>query len=133
VEPLVPAALLQTDSTESFWQNISAVDETFAKQAKLAAVHDERLAFLARFEKGKATVSLESLPAGHPCASVSGSDGLVTFHTRRYASSPLSIRGTGAGPEITASGVLADILRAAAEKGGTPTGHLPARSKVDPS
>jgi aspartokinase/homoserine dehydrogenase 1 len=125
VAPLVPEALLQSASLDLFWQNISSVDDTFAKQARLATVQDERLAFLARFEAGRATVSLESLPAGHPCASVMGTDGFVAFHTHRYSASPLSIRGPGAGPEITASGVLVDILRAAAETGGTATGHLP--------
>ena len=133
VAPLVPEALLLPGSLDSFWQSISSVDDTFAKQAKLAAVQDERLAFLARFEDGRATVSLEALPAGHPCASVRGSDGFVAFHTRRYASSPLTIRGTGAGPEITASGVLADVLHAAAEYGGTPTGHLPVGGPEDDS
>ena len=62
------------------------------------------------------SVRLESVPASHPAASLRGTDSLVALTTKRYARAPLVVRGPGAGPELTASGVFADLLRAVAER-----------------
>jgi aspartokinase/homoserine dehydrogenase 1 len=51
----------------------------------------------------------------HPCFSLSDSENLVTIISTRYANTPLVVRGPGAGPDVTASGVFSDILRALAE------------------
>jgi aspartokinase/homoserine dehydrogenase 1 len=55
------------------------------------------------------------VPAEHPAYSLDGPDNLVAFKTRRYLRSPLVVRGPGAGPEVTAAGVFADILRTVRE------------------
>ncbi|HUH13936.1 MAG TPA: hypothetical protein VMK65_12545, partial [Longimicrobiales bacterium] len=51
----------------------------------------------------------------HPCAGLSGTDNLIAVTSTRYADTPLVSRGPGAGPQVTAAGVFADILRAGAE------------------
>ena len=68
-------------------------------------------------EKGKASVKLQNFPKAHSFASLSGADNSVAFHTERYNRQPLVIQGPGAGPEVTAGGVFADLLRLASALG----------------
>ena len=58
-----------------------------------------------------ARVRLEAYPLDHPFANISLTDNIVQFATRRYCENPLIIRGPGAGPDVTAAGVFADLLR----------------------
>ena len=71
------------------------------------------LRYIASLENGKATVSLKSVDNRHPFYSLSGSDNMVVFTTERYKELPLVIKGPGAGAEVTAAGVFADIIRIA--------------------
>ena len=73
------------------------------------------LRYLASVDHGEASVRLTEVAPGHPCASLFGSENLVTIVSTRYEKTPLVVRGPGAGPEVTAAGVFADILRALAE------------------
>jgi aspartokinase/homoserine dehydrogenase 1 len=59
-------------------------------------------------------------PSSHPFAQLSGSDNLVVFTTRRYGFTPLSVRGPGAGAQVTAAGVFGDML-AILRSAGVPT------------
>ncbi len=96
----------------SWWDRLAAHDAAIARRWHEARKHGNRLAYLATFANGHATVRLEEIPPEHPVASLSGTDNMVAFTTRRYPTRPLVIRGPGAGPEVTAAGVLADILHA---------------------
>ena len=69
-----------------------------------------------RIEK-PARVELRRYPRAHPFASLSGSDNMLSFSTSRYATNPLIVRGPGAGAEVTAGGIFADLLRLAAYLG----------------
>ena len=89
--------------------------ETIEKRQERAIAEGETLCYLARFDGKSARVGLEAVPAGHPAAAVEGTDNLFAITTSRYRSSPLVIRGDGAGPAVTAAGVFADILQACAE------------------
>ena len=60
---------------------------------------------------GDVGVRLEEFPEEHPFASISLTDNIVQFVTRRYCENPLIIRGPGAGPDVTAAGIFADLLR----------------------
>ena len=60
---------------------------------------------------GDVSVRLEKFPEDHPFASISLTDNIVQFVTRRYCENPLIIRGPGAGPDVTAAGIFADLLR----------------------
>ena len=66
---------------------------------------------------GEATVGLEELERSHPFANIALTDNVVRFATRRYCDNPLIVQGPGAGPEVTAGGVFADLLRLAAYLG----------------
>ncbi|HET6763196.1 MAG TPA: hypothetical protein VFH27_05980, partial [Longimicrobiaceae bacterium] len=68
---------------------------------------------------GAASVRLRELDAGHPFARIRPTDNIVQFHTRRYERNPLVVQGPGAGPEVTAAGVFADLLRLASYLGAT--------------
>jgi aspartokinase/homoserine dehydrogenase 1 len=62
---------------------------------------------------GRATVRLEALPAHHPFAHTRLTDNIVQLRTARYCDNPLIVQGPGAGPQVTAAGVFADVLRIA--------------------
>jgi len=73
------------------------------------------LRYLAAVDDDQASVRMTEVGPSHPCASLSNSENLVTIISSRYKNTPLVVRGPGAGPEVTAAGVFADILRALAE------------------
>ncbi len=80
------------------------------------STNEIRTAFLDYFaDNGHASVQMTEVAPEHPCASLSNSENLVTIISSRYANTPLVILGPGAGPQVTAAGVFADILRALAE------------------
>jgi aspartokinase/homoserine dehydrogenase 1 len=66
---------------------------------------------------GHATVGLAELDAKHAFANIALTDNVVRFATQRYCDNPLIVQGPGAGPEVTAGGVFADLLRVAAYLG----------------
>ncbi len=78
-----------------------------------AAAKGEVLRYIARIEGGRAGVALVPVGPQHPFYSLSGSDNIVSFTTKRYFDRPLVVKGPGAGTDVTAAGVLADILRVA--------------------
>ena len=66
---------------------------------------------MAEFKNGKAKVGLQEIPEGHPFYDLLGKDNIVMFHTQRYPEQPLIVKGAGAGADVTASGLFADIIR----------------------
>jgi len=69
------------------------------------------LKYVAQLDGEKASVGLEEIPEGHDFFNLSGSDNIVLFYTDRYSEQPLIVKGAGAGAEVTASGIFADIIR----------------------
>ena len=78
-----------------------------------AIANGSKLKFVATCENGKASVGLKSILPGHDLYHLYGKDNVVLFYTDRYKEQPLVVKGAGAGAEVTASGVFADILRTA--------------------
>ena len=76
-----------------------------------------RLRYVGKVEDGRCSVSLSEYPEDHPFSQARGTDNVISFTTQRYHSQPLVIKGPGAGPEVTAAGVFADILRLSAYLG----------------
>ncbi|OYX23781.1 MAG: bifunctional aspartate kinase/homoserine dehydrogenase I [Flavobacteriales bacterium 32-35-8] len=72
---------------------------------------DCQLKYVAQFNNGKASVSLQEIPSDHPFYNLKGKDNIVMFYTQRYPEQPMIIKGAGAGAEVTASGIFADIIR----------------------
>jgi len=78
-----------------------------------AANKNCKLKFVASFEDGKAAVGLQHIPADSDFYHLYGKDNIVLFYTQRYSQQPLVVKGAGAGADVTASGVFADIIRVA--------------------
>lgn len=119
LEGLVPAGL-QGGSVDDFLAGLRAHDGRMAALWHEARLRGEVLRFVGSVERdGRARVGLRAVPVSHPFAGLTGTDNLVRFQTRRYTPNPLVVQGPGAGPEVTAGGVFADLLRLAAYLGGT--------------
>jgi aspartokinase/homoserine dehydrogenase 1 len=117
VEGLVPPAL-QECSVEEFMRRLPEFDAGMAATLAQSAAQHQVLRYVGRVDAtGAATVGLERLPATHSFAHMALTDNVVRFATRRYNENPLIVQGPGAGPEVTAGGVFADLLRLAAYLG----------------
>lgn len=117
VESLVPADLRQA-SVEDFMARLNEVDAAFAEKLANARAAGKVLRYVARLDgEGRASVGLVELPDDHAFANLRLTDNIVQFTTRRYCDNPLIVQGPGAGPEVTAAGVFADVLRVAAGQG----------------
>jgi aspartokinase/homoserine dehydrogenase 1 len=68
---------------------------------------------IAKFENGRADIALQAVGKEHPFYQLSGSDNIIAFTTARYPERPLLVKGAGAGAEVTAAGVFADMIRIA--------------------
>lgn len=111
-DPFLPVACLQGD-VPAFYEQLAAHEAHFKGLYDAAAAQGKKLRFVASFENGQARVGLQSVAPGHDLYSLQGKDNAVLFYTNRYVEQPLVIKGAGAGAEVTASGVFADVLRAA--------------------
>ena len=100
-------------SIGEFWKRVSELDAPMEKRAREASIGGGRLSYLASVNDGVAEVGLRRVEATSPFALLRGGDNMVAFWTDRYSESPLVVRGPGAGPDVTASGVFADIIKAA--------------------
>jgi bifunctional aspartokinase / homoserine dehydrogenase 1 len=117
VRSLVPEAIGGGDA-ESFMAKVSAMDAPMQALLDGARAENKVLRFVARLSRdGKASVGLVALPRDHAFANARLTDNVVQFSTRRYSSNPLVVQGPGAGPEVTAAGVFADLLRVSAHLG----------------
>lgn len=117
VESLVPAELSDV-SVDEYLRRIAEGDAAMNAKVKAANLNGEVLRYVGEMnEKGAASVKLMSFPKSHAFAGLSGADNSVAFHTVRYNRQPLVIQGPGAGPEVTAGGVFADLLRLASALG----------------
>jgi aspartokinase/homoserine dehydrogenase 1 len=110
VENLVPADC-QEGSVDEFFSQIKKHDSNFDKLRSNAEAKGEKLRYMAVLEDGKVKVGLTSVGNSHPFYSLSGSDNIILLTTARYHDRPMVIRGPGAGAEVTAAGVFADIIR----------------------
>jgi aspartokinase/homoserine dehydrogenase 1 len=117
LEPFVPAEHLKEDDPEKFMVSLASLDAAVAARVAASLKLGKQPRYLARITPGaegpKVTVGPIDVDATHPAASLRGSEAFVAFHTERYRQYPLVVRGAGAGGEVTAAGVLADILRLA--------------------
>ncbi|WP_190808367.1 bifunctional aspartate kinase/homoserine dehydrogenase I [Flagellimonas sp. S3867] len=110
-ESFLPKESLETASNEAFFESLKKYESDFQKMYKEATDTNSKLKYVAQFEDGKAKVGLQQIPKGHDFYNLEGSDNIVLFFTERYPSQPLIIKGAGAGAEVTASGIFADIIR----------------------
>jgi bifunctional aspartokinase / homoserine dehydrogenase 1 len=117
VENLVPASLRDVNR-EEFMQRLEEFDSVMLARLQEATRAHKVLRYVARLDRGgKAQVGLVELPREHAFANIRLTDNIVQFSTKRYRDNPLVVQGPGAGPEVTAAGVFADLLRVAAAVG----------------
>lgn len=107
----LPKECLETNSVEDFFESLKTNAAHFETIFAEAKSKDCRLKYVAEFIDGKANVSLQFIPKDHPFYNLEGKDNIVLFYTNRYVDQPLLIKGAGAGAEVTASGIFADVIR----------------------
>jgi aspartokinase/homoserine dehydrogenase 1 len=113
VQSLVPEALRDV-SLDEFFARLPEYDNEIASLYREATAANRQLRYIAVLDAdGKASVGLESVDASHPFSNINLTDNIVQFETARYSANPLVVQGPGAGPEVTAAGVFADLLRLA--------------------
>ena len=109
----LPEDSLKTDNNDDFYASLTKNEGHFQNIFKEANDKDCRLKYVAEFVDGKANVGLQHIPSDHPFYNLEGSDNIVLFFTDRYPENPLIIKGAGAGADVTASGIFADVIRIA--------------------
>ncbi|HTJ11512.1 MAG TPA: bifunctional aspartate kinase/homoserine dehydrogenase I [Dinghuibacter sp.] len=100
-------------SVDDFYRELGVQEAHFASLYQKARANGRILKFVASFAGGKAQVGLQEVSPEHGFYHLYGKDNVVQFYTRRYPQQPLMVKGAGAGADVTASGVFADIIRAA--------------------
>lgn len=119
IESLVPEKLRDLSLAE-FERRLPEFDEALHRRFLRAQEAGELLRYVAILNPDDGCgVSLRSFPRDHPFAGTHRSDNVVVFRTARYDKQPLIVQGPGAGPEVTAAGVFADLLRLASYVGGS--------------
>ena len=105
---------LRDCSIDEFLEKLPEYDYEMQSLYQAAAAESKQLRYVANLDaKGNASVGLEPVAADHPFCNINLTDNIVQFKTERYSDNPLVIQGPGAGPEVTAAGVFADLLRLA--------------------
>ncbi|HRK28354.1 MAG TPA: bifunctional aspartate kinase/homoserine dehydrogenase I [Chitinophagales bacterium] len=110
IENILPDACMQAPSVADFYTALEQYNPHFAQMQAAAFAQGKKLRFIAGIDKHKATVSLQAVGADNPFYQLSGSDNMVVFTTARYRQRPLVVKGPGAGAEVTAAGVFAEII-----------------------
>lgn len=113
LEPLIPSEATE-GTADAFLKNLADLDSDFQRRLEVANENGESLFFSATVDclTGKASIGLQSVQKNHPFCGLSGADNMIAFTTARYKERPLVVQGPGAGAEVTAAGVFADIIRA---------------------
>ena len=124
VAPMLDRPDLAGLPLDEYWRRLPSADEEMGARFAEARSAGLELAYLAELETGgegaTARVGLRAVPPDHPVAGMPASDNMFVFRSRRYDARPLIVQGPGAGADLTAGGVFADILRAWAERGTAP-------------
>lgn len=110
VKSILPAYCKKANLGKELDEALVRADKYFNEIRVTAEARDCRLRMIAKLENGKATISLEEVNKSSPFYFLSGSDNMIVFTTERYKDRPLVIQGPGAGAEVTAAGVFAEII-----------------------
>jgi bifunctional aspartokinase / homoserine dehydrogenase 1 len=113
IEPILPPACLKAKDVDTFFQELEKADDYFEKRRAQEAANGKKLRYVAVVENGKAWLSLRGEGSGSPFLSLVDSDNIVVITTERYSKLPMVIKGPGAGAQVTAGGIFADIVRTA--------------------
>ena len=112
-EAFLPEECMTANSVEAFYETLKSKEVHFQKFFTSAESNQCQLKYVSEYKDGVAKVGLKEIPEGHPFYNLEGKDNIVMFYTNRYKDQPMIIKGAGAGSEVTASGLFADIIRIA--------------------
>jgi len=110
IQQILPPACVKAKTVEQFFTELKKNNHVFEAMRKEAEKQQKVLRFIASLEKGKASIRLLQVDSKHPFYNLDGSDNIVSFTTERYNERPLVVKGPGAGAEVTAAGVFAEII-----------------------
>jgi len=110
VNSFLPGECFEGD-LDSFYKSVEKYDEEFERQRRQLVKVGKKWRFFASMDRGKAKVELISVDSTHPTFDLEGSNNIVLLTTERYRELPMVIKGYGAGADVTAAGVFADIMR----------------------
>ncbi|MDR6786223.1 aspartokinase/homoserine dehydrogenase 1 [Pedobacter africanus] len=110
IESMLPAACLAAKSVDEFYAELQNNAAYFENLKNEAAQSQKVLRYIGKLEDGKVAITLQMVDDAHPFFMLSGSDNIISFTTDRYKDRPLVVKGPGAGAEVTAAGVFADII-----------------------
>ncbi|EEI93912.1 homoserine dehydrogenase [Sphingobacterium spiritivorum ATCC 33300] len=111
---ILPEACLKADSVASFYEELKKEDAYFEALKAKAKAENKVIRYIGKLENGKVAISVQLVDETHPFYSLSGSDNIISFTTERYKERPLVVKGPGAGAEVTAAGVFADLVNVGA-------------------
>lgn len=116
IESMLPESCIEAESVEDFYEALKAENDFFEDLKNKAESERKVLRYIGKLENGKVKISLQMVDDAHPFYALSGSDNIISFITDRYRERPMVVKGPGAGAEVTAAGVFADIVNVGAQK-----------------
>ncbi|HUH19577.1 bifunctional aspartate kinase/homoserine dehydrogenase I [Albibacterium sp.] len=110
LENILPQNCINASSVDDFYTELKASEDHFKALKDKAAAENKAIRYIGKLENGKVNISLVLVDSNHPFFTLSGSDNIISFTTERYFHRPLVVKGPGAGAEVTAAGVFAELV-----------------------
>lgn len=110
LDPILPEELMAVEGVDAFFNKLEEYDGAFKEKVEEAKAEGKVWRFIAETKNGNAKIGLKKVGPDSPFHGLSGADNMVVITTERYHTRPLVVKGPGAGAEVTAGGVFADLL-----------------------
>lgn len=114
IEPILPQSCIDAQTVDAFYAALKKEEAYFTNLKNKAEKEKKVLRYVGKLENGKAEISLQMVDDSHPFYMMSGADNIIAFTTDRYYERPMVVKGPGAGAEVTAAGVFADLINVGA-------------------
>jgi aspartokinase/homoserine dehydrogenase 1 len=114
IDNILPQSCLDAQTVDDFYTALKNEDAFFNDLKNKAEAEKKVLRYVGKLDNGKATISLQMVDEYHPFYMMSGADNIIAFTTDRYYERPMVVKGPGAGAEVTAAGVFADLINVGA-------------------
>lgn len=114
LENMLPKTAVEAGTVAEFYEALKTENAYFNAIKTAAESNGKVLRYIGKLENGQVSITLQQVDADHAFYSLSGSDNVISFTTERYKDRPLVVKGPGAGAEVTAAGVFADLVNVGA-------------------